>query len=97
MKKTILFLSGILFSSSVFTQVSIGLTVGSNIGNIKKEVDYSIANAIRPEKDKQKPLFGLIIGIPVEITLNDKFGLFTALTYYQKGYRTEQVVSFFPW
>jgi len=42
-----------------------------------------------PEKDEQKITYGFIVGIPVEISLSDKFGLYTALTYHQKGSKYE--------
>ena len=52
-------------------------------------------NLIVLDKDEQKLVFGLIVGIPVEVTLTENFGLYTALTYHQKGIKVEQSYPFF--
>lgn len=64
--------------------------MGSNLFKTKKTVDYaSNPGLLVPDKEEQKIGIGFVFGIPVEITLSDRFALFTALTYHQKGNKTE--------
>jgi len=96
MKKIILFVSCIMLYTSIFSQVSIGLTVGSNLFKTKKEVDFaSNPSLMVPDKEEQKVGYGLIIGIPLEISLSNRFAIFTALTYHQKGNKIKTAYSYY--
>ncbi|MBN2521913.1 MAG: PorT family protein [Bacteroidales bacterium] len=96
MKKLLLILSIMLFSTSLFSQVSIGFTVGCNLSKVKKEVDYESNPAlIVPEKETQKTGCGLIIGVPIEIAFSKKIALYSAITYHQKINKSESSYYFF--
>ncbi len=88
MKKIVILILSLLFNNYLFSQVSIGLTFGTNICKIKHKADYSNNPFILPPTQEElKTIIGLIVGIPLEIQLSERFGLFTALTYHQKGYK----------
>jgi len=84
MKKIVLIISNLIIGTSLFAQLSVGFTVGSNFCTMAGTTNNS--SVAPPEQDKKGIAYGLVIGIPLEIKLSNKFGLYTAFTYHQKGF-----------
>lgn len=96
MKKSLLILVSAVFNATLFGQISIGLTAGTNLCKQKQIFEYADNSAwIEPDKQEMKISYKWIIGIPIEIGISDKIAIYTEPSYHQKGTKIETEYGFF--
>ncbi len=93
MKKFTLFLAGLAMATILFGQISVGFTIGSNLCKIKQDLDYSSFPDLKPDEHVISTAVGFIVGIPLEIGISERLGLFTLFSYYQKGAKIRSLLD----
>ena len=74
-------------------QISVGFTIGSNFCKLKQDIDYSSVPDLKPDEHDISTTTGFIMGIPLEIGISERLGLFTLFSYYQKGAKVRSLID----